>query len=464
MLALEDDDAVALGAALRAGAYDDGAAILPAGDDGAVLRRLFALGASVPRDHAARVLGPSLADALVVAGLVEDTGEGVRARVRITPLEGLLFLHDPPDPRGPADQVASVGPASATLAGLMVRREARRALDLGTGCGVQALIAARFSEHVVATDVSERALAMARLNARVNGVANVEFRRGDLFEPVEDETFDVIVANPPFVISPETSHVYRDSGLGGDELSRTVVVGSARRLAPGGHATILCEWLLREGEAWPDVPGRWTSGCGCDVLALHYRTAPPEDYAAGWNAQLRPVDPDAYAAAVGAWAAYQGDLGALAVGTGAIVLRRRAGGAPWYAAEEMPGGARGIASEHLLRLFAGRDEVARRGPGAVLEAVLEPVDGQVMTQRLVRDEGAWATPEVDVAVAPGVGTHATVGASLVHVLLSLDGRRPLGEVVEQAAAELGADAAVLRRDAQTAAERLLALGLLRVIG
>ena len=464
MLALEDDDAVALGAALRAAAYDAGAGILPADAGTAVLRRLFALGASVPRDRAARVLGPALVDALVAAGLVEEAGEHVRAHVRITPLEGLLFLHDPPDPRGPADQVASVGPASATLAGLMVRREAGRALDLGTGCGVQALLAARFSDHVVATDVNERALAMARFNAGLNGVANVEFRRGDLFEPVEDETFDLIVANPPFVISPETSHVYRDSRLGGDELSRRVVVESAGRLAPGGHATILCEWILRDGESWPDVPRRWTSACACDVLALHYRTAEPEDYAAGWNAPLRAVDPDAYAEAVGAWSAYQRNLGAVAVGTGAVVLRRRAAGPPWHAAEEMPGGAHGVASDHLLRLFAGRDALDAMEPGAVLAAVLEPVDGQVMTQRLLRADGGWTTPDVDVAVAPGVGMHATVGPSLVHVLLSLDGRRALAEVVEQAAAELGADPALLRRDAGTAAERLVALGLLRVVG
>lgn len=462
MLALEDDDAVALGEALRTAGYGDDAGILPPDAEGAVLRRLFSLGAWVPRDAGERALGPGLVAALSAAGLLEDGGDRVRAVVRITPLEGLLFLHDPADPRGPADQVASVGPASETLADLMIRRPVESALDLGTGCGVQALLAARFCGHVVGTDVNERALAMARLNARVNGVTNVEFRASDLFASLGDATFDLIVANPPFVISPETSHVYRDSGLGGDELSRRVVVESARRLAPGGHATILCEWLLRDGQSWADTPRAWAADCPCDVLALHYRSAEPEAYAAGWNRPLRAVDADAYVAAVERWSAYQRDLGAIGVSTGAIVLRRREGGEPRFDHEEMPGGPRGVASDHLLRLLSGRDRLRELDGASLLDTVVGPVPGQVLTQRLVRGADGWATPDVEVGVDPGVGVQATVSPALVHVVLSLDGERPLDQVVEQAAEELGADVAQLRDQAGAAVERLVALGLLVV--
>ena len=344
----------------------------------------------------------------------------------------------------------------------MIRRPVESALDLGTGCGVQALIAAGFSGRVIATDVNERALAMARLNALMNGIANVEFRRGDLFEPVADETFDLVVANPPFVISPETTHVYRDSRLGGDELSERVVIESARRLAVGGHATILCEWLMREGEAWTETPQRWAAECSADVLALHYRSAEPEAYAAGWNAPLRTLDPDAYADAVDRWTAYQHDLGAVAVSTGAIVLRKRAAGAPRFHHEEMPRGAQGAASDHLLRLLAGRDRLADAESADLIDAVLAPVDGDALTQRIVHDDGGWTTQDIDVAVEPGAGVHATIGPPVVHVVLSLDGRRTLGEVVEQAAEELGADPAALRREAATAIERLVALGAVTV--
>ena len=69
-------------------------------------------------------------------------------------------------------------PATETLAHLTVRRPATRALDLGTGCGAQALWLARHSESVVAVDVNPRALALASFNASLNGIANVQCREG----------------------------------------------------------------------------------------------------------------------------------------------------------------------------------------------------------------------------------------------------------------------------------------------
>lgn len=464
--ALEASQAVAFGEALRAADYSVDPSILPAPGEaapGATLRRLFSVGAAVPRADADLALEPVLLDALMEAGFVERCSEGrVRSRVRITPFEGLLLAHDPPDPRGAGDQVAPVGPASATLANLTVRRPVDSALDLGTGCGVQALLAARFSTRVVATDVNERALAIAAINARLNGVSNVEFRLGDLFEPVGDERFDVIITNPPFVISPETSHVYRDSQLSGDELSRTVVARSAEHLAPGGHATVLCEWIVRAGESWMDAPRGWTGDGDCDALTLHYATAQPESYAASWNVPLRSLDPDAYVDAVERWANYQHELGGAGVSTGAIVLRRRLDGAPWFHGEEMPRGPQGQASDHLVDLFAGRDRLQRDGCDELLDAVLEPVDGQVLVQRLLREDGAWTTPEVGASVEPGIGLHVALGPALVHVLLSLDPDRPLRRTVEQTAGDLGADPATLRREAAEMAERLVGLGMCRV--
>ena len=125
---------------------------------------------------------------------------------------------------------------SNTLANLTVRRPVARALDVGTGNGIQALLASRHAEHVVATDVNERALAFARFNLALNGVSNVELRQGSFLEPVEGERFDLVVANPPYVISPESSFVFRDSGLGRDRVSELVVRGRARP-ARGGRPT-----------------------------------------------------------------------------------------------------------------------------------------------------------------------------------------------------------------------------------
>src|SRR5690606_7683158 len=117
------------------------------------------------------------------------------------------------------DHVLGVGGASSTLSGLTIGSAVRSVLDLGTGCGIQAMHAARHADRVVATDISARALEIARLNAELNGIRNIEFRPGSLFEPVAGERFDRVVSNPPFVITPRAGGVpayeYRDGGMVG---------------------------------------------------------------------------------------------------------------------------------------------------------------------------------------------------------------------------------------------------------
>jgi release factor glutamine methyltransferase len=78
---------------------------------------------------------------------------------------------------------------------------APRALDLGTGTGAIALALARERPHwkITATDVSEAALAVARVNALALGTPQVEILHGSWFEPLGERVFDLIVANPPYV-------------------------------------------------------------------------------------------------------------------------------------------------------------------------------------------------------------------------------------------------------------------------
>ncbi len=133
-----------------------------------------------------------------------------------------------------------------------MRRVVARALDLGTGCGLQALHAARRAGAVVATDVSRRALAFARANAALAEVA-LDLRLGSLLEPVSGEEFDLVVSNPPFVITPRRpgaadGYTYRDGGRVGDDLVRDLVTGVGSVLAPGGVAQLLGNWEHRRGE------------------------------------------------------------------------------------------------------------------------------------------------------------------------------------------------------------------------
>jgi len=85
-------------------------------------------------------------------------------------------------------------------------KESDTVLDIGTGCGILAIIAARKAKKVVATDVNPHAIKCVRLNAKINEVVDkVDLRQGDLFQPLrENERFDLIVFNAPYLPAPES--------------------------------------------------------------------------------------------------------------------------------------------------------------------------------------------------------------------------------------------------------------------
>src|SRR5206468_2883615 len=224
---------------------------LPVREPFSELVKLFLLGLTSAKSEAERALGGIDLQSLERSGWLEAVDGGVRATLKLVP-HGDLVIGSDRDADGPTapDWVAGMHPPSVTLAKLTVRREVERALDVGTGNGIQALLASRHADAVVATDVNPRALAFAALNARLNRISNIEFRQGSYFEPAGGERFDLIACNPPYVISPDTSYAYRDSGLPGDDVSREVVQGAPELLREGGFAHILVSWAHPPDDWW----------------------------------------------------------------------------------------------------------------------------------------------------------------------------------------------------------------------
>jgi methylase of polypeptide subunit release factors len=241
------------------------------------------------------------------------------------------------------DHVLGIGQASTTLVQTTIRRHAARALDLGTGCGIQTFHLLHHSEHVTATDISERALAFTRFNLLLNAEAlhvdparpeeRVSLRLGSLLEPVAGEEFDLVVSNPPFVITPRSTgeaaadqFTYRDGGLPGDDIVATLVRSLPGVLAPGGTAQLLGNWEITAGTSWEERPQSWASP-DTDVWFIQREQLGPEQYAETWlqdaseNRDRRHYQ-DAYAAYLDDFASR--DVGG--VGFGMIWLRRPAGG------------------------------------------------------------------------------------------------------------------------------------------
>jgi len=89
---------------------------------------------------------------------------------------------------------------SSMIAEHVKTRLRERVLDLGTGCGLLAIIAAKMGASVIATDTNPLAIACAMENARIHKVLDkIDFRLGNLFAPVKGEKFDLILFNPPYL-------------------------------------------------------------------------------------------------------------------------------------------------------------------------------------------------------------------------------------------------------------------------
>ena len=218
------------------------------------------------------------------AGLFQMTEGRIAPLVTIIPVDDLLFASDAFSVLGGDRSSEFVVPASTHAASflrrLTLREPVESTLDLGAGCGIQALFASAHSMRVVATDISESAVNYTRFNAALNGIDNVECRRGDRFEPVAGETFDLIVSNPPFVLGPGKQFAYRDSNLELDDFCRELVAAAPGYLTDGGCLQMLFEAVEIDGEAWHDRIRGWLAGTGCDAWVLHTPPVHPVHYAA----------------------------------------------------------------------------------------------------------------------------------------------------------------------------------------
>ena len=416
-----------------------------------VLVRLFLGGEELPAGLVAGALAPLDPAGLEAAGLVAVRDGAVRARVALEPYDGLVLATDPRAGRTTRDHVLGLTPSARMVAALTPRPRADTCLDVGCGSGVQAFLAARHCGHVVGVDVNGRALELARLNAELNGIENVEWRLGDRFAPVGEERFDLVVSNPPFIVSPGRQLLYRDGGSGGDAFSRDLVTGAARHLRDGGFATVLCSWASEPGDDASAAPRRWLAGSGCDALILHFRTDDPVTYAVGWNDGLRP--PDTVPSAAEAWLADYRSRGIEAISTGAIVLRRR-DGENWVRVEDLPLAPRGASGDHLERIFAAEDFLSGLGSDDQLldtRPTLAP-DTALVERRL--PDGTL--DRARITVGRGLPLQGRLPLAAAPLVRRLDGRL----TVTEAAAVAGPEPDVLRAECLPALRDLIARGLL----
>ncbi len=245
---------------------------------------LFIQKESIPLNEATEIFGEELLSALCRTGLFRETAEGVASNFKGQWSDEFFFLSDYHPKNGPApdDYVLSIGPSAQYLHSITTRRAIEEALDLGCGCGVQTLFLARHAKRVTATDINPRCLEMTRLNAQLNGIDNIELLEGSYFEPVYGRQFDLIVANTPYVITPASTHTYRDALGTGDNMVLSNLKSLPQYLKEGGVAHMLITWLHKDKQH-PDEPIRAiTQILPVDTLLLHQYSDTPWGYAGNW--------------------------------------------------------------------------------------------------------------------------------------------------------------------------------------
>ncbi len=378
-------------------------------DPAALLVTLLVAEDAVPVTAAEQRLGARALDALIAGRLLRRNGDQLGATARVVPHttgdSDLVLASDPSSQLGRADFVPGVQKPSQTLADLTPRRHVGRALDLGTGLGLQAILLARHADRVVGTDVNPRALAYARVNAALCGV-DVELRQGGLLDPVAGDEFDLIVSNPPYVLSPEAELVFRDSGYPGDGFNQLVARTIPTALAPGGTATVLLSWSQPPAAETP-APISWLAGAPYDVLLLMTGLEDPLSAAASWNrdAAAEPVD---YGRRIDRWTRWYAEQGIEQIGYGALVLRRGER-PPWHSWVSTPA-QRGPAGDHALRLLTAHDVLSGVDREGFEQCPIEAAPGLELRRRMTRTADGWIE-ECEVGLHQGLGLGAQLDAA-----------------------------------------------------
>ena len=476
----------------------------------AVLTALFMLGEPVPAAALDAALPRTAAAGAATIGLVGEPDETgcVRALVDLRPHEAVddagevrwwvaSDLGELVTGRALApDHVLGVGGAGLTLAGLTPRTQVRTALDLGCGCGIQTLYLLRHAEHVVATDISARALAFTAFNAALAGVrvtgapgtpgaldvapgsdsapdtasgaGLLELLHGSLLEPVAGRRFDLIASNPPFVLTPPA---VREAGLplmeyrdAGGPILPGLVAGLAEHLEPGATAVMLGNWEHRGAGSWREAVAAWLPE-ELDAWILERELQDPVEYATMWlrDGGLTPErDPEAFDAALEAWIDDFEARDVRGVGFGYLIVHRpRRPREPWRLLEEVTTSGQGVLGPHVAEVLEVRERLAGLDDEAVAD--LCPLLAPDVTEERHLIPGA-AEPTV-ILLRQGGGLGRTLQASTAVAALAgvADGELSVGQVASAVAvlSELNAaDAAALRAEMVEAARHLLTTGFL----
>jgi methylase of polypeptide subunit release factors len=401
------------------------------GEPARTLARLFIIGTPVTRDAALKVLGQAGLAQLLDAGVLRASGDDVSSCVCLTPTQGVLaasdhYVSDAHPDAGPS-HVLGVGNASVATADLTVRKPGRLALDIGAGQGFLAVLASRHCASVIGTEINPRAIAMATLTARLNGVSNIDLREGSFLDPVKgmEGRFDLIVSNPPFIITPRGGLTAITSGLTGDGAAEHLLREAPAFLREGGWMTMLLSWHHPLKGDWSQRPRDWIAKAGCDAWLMRFSTSEPGAY----FRELAATPGEGATLDFKAWQEFCAANNVGAVSYGAMILRK-VPGEGWVRVDTQPHQARrGPAGPLIERIFdTQRVLMSVQDTTRFMSLRLRAVEG---TKIITPPPGSGAPPgQVQLQHPQGLLMPMMIGREVADSLGAFDGSRPVRAIVK----------------------------------
>jgi len=395
------------------------------------LLRWFWAGVALEESEAVKVGPQWFLDLCCACKLLRKEGKQFVPEVMVVPFEEFLVTSDRTSRFETAepDLVLWPNPTSRLLARFAIRRHSRATLDVGTGTGVQALMAAKHSDRVIATDLNARALGLAAFNARLNGIENIEFRFGDGFAPVADEKFDLIVSNPPFFITPSDHYLFCDNPMELDQLCRLLTRDAATHLNEGGYFQMLCEWAEIRDEPWQKRVSEWFEGTGCDAWVLKGQTRTASQYAQD-RARETVSSPDQGALIYHEHMAYYAEKNVEAIHDGIIAMRRHSG-TNWVLIEGISHTPNYPFGDCVAGGFAARDFLQANSTAEQMLAIRPVLSEHARIEHVLgHGVGGWQGISLTLKMARGFPFSFEVQPLVAEFLGSCDGVRTLDELVK----------------------------------
>ncbi len=437
---------------------DDQAAAKSASELPAV--RLLLGGSPLAVAEAEKLFTPEDLQTWIDAGLLARAEERVLPLVRITPYRKLFVVSDRewtaealPRP----DVVSGLTSSSRRMADFTIRCGADCTLDLGTGTGVQAMLVAKHSKQVVATDINPRALEFARFNAALNGIDNIEFIEGDRFEAVEGRTFDLILSNMALSVSPASGHAYVDNPMDGDESLRQFIQTAPSYLNQGGYAQTVCNWVQLNGESWTSRLSDRLKRAGYDASVVRSQSSSPADYA---RSCLNGYDTSKVEQLFGDWISDCEKQGIESIDSGLITMRRSDRQPNWLRIDAKVPKIFPDAGAHVARCFWLQDFLSRVPDLELLNEVLYLSPSVELTQTNKPTIAGWQLLSCELTMTRGIAYTVKLDPAIARVLAACNGRLRLDHLMHAVAMADGEDVGVIVTRYLGAIRQLVMLGFL----